>query len=86
MLSPPLRLAAAMMIGTDQARVDALCAALEAVGDGGFRGRGRSIREIAREHKIDHVMVWRDVRKFCDIMRWATERLEPPVELRVKES
>ena len=84
MLPDHYRLAAAMMVGTDQARVDALLRGVEARISGGYRAGAPSLRLIARESGLDHAMVVRDVQRYMAILRWAATEMEPAVEVKGK--
>jgi hypothetical protein len=71
MLPPLFQLAAAMMIGTDKARITAMLRAVEAGAEGGYRGGAESLRTIERETGVAKSTVARDAKRFKAILKWA---------------
>lgn len=76
MLSDAMRLAVLMMVGDDQARNDALCAALKAKAEG---AQGESTGAIAARTGLNRKMVERDLERFLRLWRYGAEVLDPPI-------
>jgi hypothetical protein len=82
MLSDSLRFAVAMMVGDEQARCDALCAALEAMSLG---ADGEPIAAIAQRTGVHRKMIRRDLEEFVRRWRWTATELSPPIDPEVAQ-